>query len=424
MVQEPLHGVVAAGPDPGGEEPQVLAREVGILLRTGQRELLQGDGLVQHEPGIVAAGGQDVPERAEGIEPREQGSGEPVAPRVQPQGGRTGQDPDSVFRPDRCVVVDPLGIVPHPVAVDQPAAGQGHGGQELPVHRGGHPAEHRQGRPAAGPLPAHGGMVAADAAARHDDGGTRDLKCTLRPARGLDAAGSGTGFEHFTADPGHPPGRGHEFRGAVTEQERDPAGGLALKEFGEERCHQRRTGAPDNVEAGNRVAVPVRAVAAALGPLHEGEQSDSEGREPGAFLPGREVHVRLRPVPGVGVLGPVEGGGREPVGEGKLLAVTDAEPALFGRIDQEEAAEGPMGLAAHGGGRFLVQDHNAPPGGVGLRGGDEPGEPGADDNHVRLDGRPGRARGPAERNPVVADHGFMLAPDGARVWSGPPEPEN
>ena len=79
--------------------------------------------LVQHEPGVAVAAGGDVPQRAERVEAREQRRGQPLTAGVQPQRRRPGQDPDAVPGPDRGVVDDPFRVVPHPVGVDQPAAG-------------------------------------------------------------------------------------------------------------------------------------------------------------------------------------------------------------------------------------------------------------------------------------------------------------
>ena len=64
-----------------------------------------------------------VGQRAERVEPGEQRRRQPAADRVEPQRRRAGQDADAVAGPDRVPVLQPLDVVPHPVAVDQPAAG-------------------------------------------------------------------------------------------------------------------------------------------------------------------------------------------------------------------------------------------------------------------------------------------------------------
>lgn len=48
---------------------------------------------------------------------------QPLAVRIQPQRRRARDDANSVQRPDRVVVGDALGVVPHPVRVDHPRAG-------------------------------------------------------------------------------------------------------------------------------------------------------------------------------------------------------------------------------------------------------------------------------------------------------------
>ena len=113
-----------------------------------------------------------------------------------------------------------------------------------------------------------------------------------------------------------------------------------------ERLDHTRAGAPRDMEARHRVAVPDGAVAAALGPADHGEEADALLLQPGALLAGGEVHVRLRPPPRPLVLGPVERRGAEPVLEGERVRVLDAEAPLLRAVDEEEAAERPERLAA------------------------------------------------------------------------------
>ena len=242
-----------------------------------------------------------------------------------------------------------------------------------------------------------------------------------------------------------------ELGGAVPEMEGHASGGFALAEFGQEGRHQGRSRAPRDVEARDRVAVAVRAVAAAFGPLHQGKQPDAQRGEPGTLLPGGEVHVRRRPLLRQRVLRPVESGGRMPVGEGQLFAVPHPEPPLFRGVDQEEAAEGPVRLAADGGLGFLIEHRHPPAGGIGLGRRHEPGQAGADHHDIGLDparpaphGRPFRhhhcwswlhansprrssAAGSQARAPQShrqSQPQSQPAPARALVWSARPEPEN
>ncbi|MCB5275666.1 hypothetical protein BJG92_03217 [Arthrobacter sp. SO5] len=168
----------------------------------------------------------------------------------------------------------------------------------------------------------------------------------------------------------------------------------------------------------------VGAVAPALGPLHKRKQPDAERCQPRAFFSGRKVDVRGGPVAGEGILRPVEGCGGQPVREGQFLAVPHAQPALLGGVDEEEAAEGPVCLAAHGGFGFLVQHRNTPPGGIGLRRGHQTGKASADDDDIGLHDGPRGSVGSAGEHCIVAGHGFMLTPGGPLVWSGTHEPQN
>src|SRR6266487_3706521 len=96
-----------------------------------------------------------------------------------------------------------------------------------------------------------------------------------------------------------------------------------------ERRDDPGAGAPGDVEAGDGVAVPDRAVPAALGPAHQGEEAYALGMQPGPLLAGGEVDVGRRPLPGPGVLGPVEPCGAHPVLQGQLTGVLDPHSALL-----------------------------------------------------------------------------------------------
>ena len=122
---------------PGQHLADRLAGEVGVLLRAGEGELLLDHLLGQDEPRVVVAGLAQVGQRAEGVEAREVRRGEPTAVAVEPHRRRSGQDPDGVTRPDRRPVVDALDVVPHPVAVDDRAAGPLDDPDHPPVDVGG-----------------------------------------------------------------------------------------------------------------------------------------------------------------------------------------------------------------------------------------------------------------------------------------------
>ncbi len=110
-------------------------------------------------------------ERAERIEAGEQRHRQALARRIEPERGRAGQDADPVVRPDRPPVLDALGVVPHPVAVDEMRAGCFRDAEHAPVDVVGHARDHfaRRLAHALGPVPAHEIMIAADAARRDDD---------------------------------------------------------------------------------------------------------------------------------------------------------------------------------------------------------------------------------------------------------------
>src|SRR3979411_334337 len=68
--------------------------------------------------------------------------------------------------------------------------------------------------------------------------------------------------------------------------------------------------------------------------------------QPSALFAGRERHVSFRPAPRPKIFVAVEARRPPPVLQREAVAGLDAEPALFGAIDQKQAAERPKGLAA------------------------------------------------------------------------------
>src|SRR3954468_19910451 len=151
-----------------------------------------------------------------------------------------------------------------------------------------------------------------------------------------------------------------------------------------ERLDDARTGAPGDVKAGDRVAVTRGRVSASLGPADDGEDAVPHLVQPGALLPAGEVDVRLGPLARPVVLFAVEACGAQPVLPSELVAVLDAQPALLRRVDEEQSAEAPERLPAEGLLTFLVEQQD-PTSRVGELGGcDQSGEPGSDDDDIRV----------------------------------------
>ena len=122
-----------------------------------------------------------------------------------------------------------------------------------------------------------------------------------------------------------------------------------------ERLDHARPGAPGEVEARDRVAVPDRAVAAALGPADVRHPLHAHRRQPGALLAGREVDVGLGPAARPVVVRAVEAGRPEPVLPRQLARILDPQAPLLRTIDHEEPAEGPERLPAERGLRLLLE---------------------------------------------------------------------
>lgn len=141
------------------------------------------------------------------------------------------------------------------------------------------------------------------------------------------------GREDLGAHPGDGAAGRHEPGDAVAEPDAKQPGAARVDGCADEGLEDAGASAPGDVEAGNGVAVPACGVAAALGPLDE----------------------------------------REPA---------HAEAPLLEGVDEEEPAEGPLGLSAERGVGFLLEDPHVPSLRGEGRGGDEAGEARADDEDV------------------------------------------
>ena len=126
-----------------------------------------------------------------------------------------------------------------------------------------------------------------------------------------------------------------------------------------EDVDDRRARPPGDVEARHRVSVTARVVSAPLGPADSGEDLQPTLTEPAALLPRGKVDVGVRPLPRPVVLRPIETRGAKPVLQRQLVAVADAQPPLFGAVDEEQPAEGPECLTAEVVGVLLVNDQNS-----------------------------------------------------------------
>ena len=92
----------------------------------------------------------------------------------------------------------------------------------------------------------------------------------------------------------------------------------------------------------------------------------------------------MRPFARPVVLRPVESRGAQPVLKRQLVAVADAESALFGAVDEEQPAERPERLPADVGGVLLVDDQDATAPLGQFAGGDKSGEPGSDHDDISI----------------------------------------
>ena len=297
--------------------------------------------------------------------------------------------------PHRVPVVDALDVGPHPVLVDHRRAGVLGDALHPSVDMGGHAGDEVLGRGAdavGGPVAPHQLVVVADAAGGDDDRRCAEVELARGVAGGLHAARGVVVGEHGAAHAHDRAVLDDQLVDLVAEREAyEPLRLGTLDGLGEDP-HDLGAGAPRQVEARDRVAVPGRAAVAALGPADEGQRLEAEVVEVGALLPVGEVDVRPRPLlrpevlAAAGAVGAVaeavELGRALPVLPGQLGGVLDAHPTLLGTVHEQQPAQGPPGLAAEVVAVLLVEHEDALAGEGELVGRDQPGEAGADHDDV------------------------------------------
>ncbi|MNE39515.1 hypothetical protein D3C80_1334730 [compost metagenome] len=111
--------------------------------------------------------------------------------------------------------------------------------------------------------------------------------------------------------------------------------------------------------------------------------------QPGPLLAGGELDIGARPLNRPFVLGqrpvqPVPARAAPPVPPGQIEAVAHAQLPLFRRVDQKQSTERPEGLTAQVGGVLLIDQRHALASLNQLVGGDQPGQPPAHHDDVRV----------------------------------------
>ena len=106
--------------------------------------------------------------------------------------------------------------------------------------------------------------------------------------------------------------------------------------------------------------------------------------QPVAFLAGGEGDVGLCPFAWPRILVAIEARRSHPVLQSEIVGILDTEPALFGRIDEKQAAERPERLTAKILFAFLVEHDDALARIGDLGRCDQSSQPRADDDDISL----------------------------------------
>ena len=265
-----------------------------------------------------------------------------------------------MHRPDRVPVPDALRVVPHPVGVDDAGAGLLGDLDHAPVDVGGHAGDHLlaaacRAAPASclrtsSWLPPMPPEVTITIGALQLE--VADLVAVARPARAR------TGRARA-------PCRSRRRRRRRSTSGRRRGGGSgarrgrapARRARAHERLDHARPGAPGDVEARHGVAVPDRAVAAALGPADHRAAAGRPARA--ARRASRRRRSPRTPRPSAAATRPRAG--RTPPCRASPASASsceslDAQAPLLGAVDEEQAAERPERLAAERRLRLLVDE--------------------------------------------------------------------
>ena len=302
------------------------------MLRPRHVQLAARDLPVADHPVVLAVVLAHALERVARVVGRDQRDG-PVAAagRVDHDARARRNQLEPVQRPLRPRVPDGVGVVPHPGEVSHVAADPldllMHGAVGVVVR----PHEDVLWRRAEvrGPLPPDDVEVAADPAGGDHHGLGGDLVLVPAVLRRHAAAGDPL---PFLDQPGH----------ARAEPKLQLAAPRVRLDGGPHLVHERLPAAPREVEAGDRVAVPV---GAALGPVDDREEAHAVPLEPAPHLVARPRHVLVGPAPRPEVV-LAELRDPSPIRQRQLDRIPDARAPLLRRVDHEHPAEGLPGEAA------------------------------------------------------------------------------
>ena len=291
--------------------------------------------------------------------------------------------------PDRRVVQDALRVVPHPVGVDHPSTGPGGDLEHRTVHVVRHPGDHRlpAAPPARGPVLPDQVEVAADATAGHHHGLGGEGELARSAAVGVGTPRGGlAGLEDRTV---------RRVRRASSTSSPVTLCRLRIRTRWEcstasaNGCDQARTGAPGDVEAGHascRGRARCSRRARPTGPA--GTSAHPRPCSQRRFSPAAKCTYASAQRRGQWSSGRSNAALPSQSARASSARVADPQPPLLGGVDQEQPAERPVRLPAE---RLAAvrrrRSSTERPASASSRGGDQPGEPGPDDDDVRVHGR-------------------------------------
>src|ERR1700730_3170022 len=144
----------------------------------------------------------------------------------------------------------------------------------------------------------------------------------------------------------------------MTEHQDDLAASHRLPHAGRAGGAAPGAGPPRDVKAGDGIPRTGCRIGASLCPSHDREEPYALRVQPRSLLAGREREIRLGPFPRPLVFLSIEPCGGHPVLQRQLMRIAHAEPPLFWRVDEEEAAKGPEGIATTPWFGFLFEQHD------------------------------------------------------------------
>src|SRR2546428_344007 len=202
-----------------------------------------------------------------------------------------------MLAPDRCIVVNALWIMPHPIRIDEMPSVHRDDLQHVSVNVVGYPRNQMFGRrpQTLRPVPTHQIMVSPNAS-RSDDHRLRfEVKCSHHGPRTRHTSLNSAWLQHLTLNAINNATACGQRSNAMPKAQRHQSLPLAFTDATDKWLYDPWTRTPGDMKAWHRIAMSRSKIPTALCPLHNRKCTQSLRTQPGVFFPRRKSDIGLRP---------------------------------------------------------------------------------------------------------------------------------